>query len=76
MPRLTITLTAERHRALKRLAARRGKTIRELIEERLDLVGTLERAQALVSKARSRAALPESRALKLAVRETRSSRRR
>ena len=37
MARLTITLSQERHRALKEAAARRSKTIRSLVEESLDL---------------------------------------
>ena len=36
MPRLTISLSEERHRALKEAAVRRGKTIGQLIEESLD----------------------------------------
>ena len=76
MPRLTITLSDEIHRAVKETAARRGKSIRQLIEESLDFYGikTMERASFLVSKARKRAGLTEVRALKLAVDETRAER--
>ena len=76
MPRLTITLSDEIHRAVKEAAARRGKTIRQLIEESLDFYGikTMEKASFLVSKARKRAGLNETRALELAVDETRTER--
>ncbi len=48
MPRLTITLPDERHRALKETTARRATTIRRIIEESLDLysVKTTESAAA------------------------------
>jgi predicted transcriptional regulator len=39
MARLTITLSPERHRALKEAAARRSKTIHRLVEESLDAYG-------------------------------------
>jgi predicted transcriptional regulator len=76
MPRLTITLSDEIHRAVKETAARRGKSIRQLIEESLDFYGikTMENASFLVSKARKRAGLNEVRALELAVDETRAER--
>lgn len=78
MTRLTITLSDERHRALKETAARRGKTIRALVEESLDLAGikTTARATAIVAKARRRAGRAAGEAAKLAVRETRAARRR
>ena len=78
MPRLTITLSEERHRALKEAAARRGKTIGAVIEESLDFYGikTLESAQALLEKARRRSSLTEQAATKLSVQETRSVRKR
>jgi ParD-like antitoxin of type II ParDE toxin-antitoxin system len=78
MPRLTITLSPRRHRALKETAARRGKTIRSLVEESLDAYGvkTAEEAASLVARARERSAMPESKALRLAVAETRARRRR
>jgi len=78
MPRLTITLSPEKHRALKETAVRRGKTIRSLVEESLDAYGikTVSQAAALVARARSRSGLAEAAAIKLAVRETRAHRRR
>jgi predicted transcriptional regulator len=76
MPRLTITLSDEIHRAVKETAARRGKSIRQLIEESLDFYGikTMEKASFLVSKARKRSGLNEISALELAVEETRAER--
>lgn len=78
MPRLTITLSPEKHRALKETAVRRGKTIRSLIEESLDAYGvkTVSQAAALVARARARSALTEKEAMRLAVAETRARRRR
>lgn len=76
MPRLTISLSEERHRALKEAAVRRGKTIGQLLEESLDYYGikTPERAADLVARARRQAGLSESEALTLAVAETRKAR--
>ena len=76
MARLTITLTDERHRALREAAAKRQKTIGQLIEESLDFYGikTVRSAEQLVAKARKRAALRETEALRLAVAETRAVR--
>lgn len=76
--RLTVTLSAERHRALREAALRRGKTIGQLIEESLEFYGikSARDAEALVAKARAKAALKERDALKLAVAETRAARRR
>lgn len=78
MPRLTITLSDESYRAVKETAARRGKSIRQLIEESLDFYGikTMEKASFLVSKARKRSGLNEISALELAVEETRAERQR
>jgi hypothetical protein len=77
MARLTITLSDERHKALKEAAARRGQTLGELIEESLERAGiTSEReARALVERARRSSALPLDAALSLAVEETRDARR-
>lgn len=77
MPRLTISLSEERHRALKEAAVRRGKTIGQLIEESLDYCGikTPARAAELVEKARRRAQLQEAAALDVAVKETREARK-
>jgi Antitoxin ParD len=78
MPRLTITLSPESHRALKETAARRGKSIRSLVQESLDAYGikTRERAAALVARARRTSGLSEAEALRIAVGETRARRRR
>jgi len=78
MARLTITLTAERHRALREAAVQRGKTIGQLIEESLDFYGikSARSAEALVARARARSGLTEKQALRLAVAETRAARRR
>ncbi len=77
MPRLTITLSAEKHRALKETAVRRGKTLRSVIEESLDAYGvkTASEAADLVARARGRSAMAERDALRLAVSETRARRR-
>jgi hypothetical protein len=77
MNRLTITLSPERHRALKETAVRRGKTIRSLVEESLDAYGikTASQAAALVARVRKRSAISEEAAIKLAVSETRARRR-
>lgn len=78
MARLTITLSDERHRALREAAVKRGKTIGQLIEESLDFYGikTARSAEELVAKARARASLDEPAALRTAVDETRAVRRR
>ena len=78
MARLTITLSIERHRALREAAVQRGKTIGQLIEESLEFYGIKSErsAAALVAKARARARLTERQALRLALAETRAARRR
>ena len=78
MARLTITLSSDRHRALKETAARRGKTIGSLVEESLDAYGikTASQAAALVARARERSAMSEAEATRLAVQETKARRRR
>ena len=78
MARLTITLSDERHRALREAALKRGKTIGQLIEESLDFYGikSVRSAEQLVAKARARSSLSETEALRLAVAETRAARRR
>ena len=77
MARLTVTLTDERHAALKEAAARRRRTIGELIDESLEAYGVKSResAERLVAEARRRSGLPEGQALRLALRETRAARR-
>jgi len=76
MARLTITLSDERHRALKEAAARRGTTIARLIEESLELSGikSMDEAAVLVAQVREKAGLSEREAMDLAVRETRAAR--
>ena len=76
MARITITLSDEKHRAIKEAAARQGKTIGEIIDESLDFYGikTAKSAAALVAKARKKAGLTEDEARKLAVEETRAER--
>jgi predicted transcriptional regulator len=76
MPRLTITLSEERHRALKEAAARRRKSIAAIIEESLEQSGvkTTEAAIDLVARARSGSGLEDAGALELAVEETRAQR--
>jgi len=76
MPRLTISLSDERHRALKEAAARRNKSITVLIEESLEHYGikTTETAAALVARARRTADLEEDDARRIAAEETRRAR--
>lgn len=78
MARLTITLSDERHRALKLAAARRGITLGQLIEASLDSWGikTTEAASEIVARARAANELSEHEALELAVKETRTARAR
>lgn len=78
MARLTITLSDERHRALREAAVSRRKTIGQLVEESLEFYGikTARSAERLVAKARARSSLNEAEALRLAVAETRAARRR
>jgi len=78
MARLTITLSDERHRALREAAAKRGKTIGQLIDESLEFYGikSTRSAEQLVAKARARASLREADALRVSVAETRAARRR
>ena len=78
MDRLTITLTDDRHQALKQAAVRRGRTIGELIEASLDAYGIKSTAAAadLVARARERSQMSESEALELANAETHEARRR
>jgi len=78
MSRLTITLSDERHRALKEAAARRNTSIRRIIKESLDSYGvkTTESAAALVAAAAERSGLSDDDAMALAVEETRAERRR
>lgn len=76
MARLTITLSDERHRALKEAAARRNRSIGRIIEESLDSCGikTSKSASALVAAARQRSRLDDDDAMAVAVEETRNER--
>ena len=76
MARLTITLSDERHRALKQAATRRGLTLGQLIEASLDYYGikTTESAAQLVARARKASGLSDSEATELAVSESRAAR--
>ena len=76
MPRMTITLSEERQRALKETAARRGTTITALVDESLELAGirTRESARQIVARARANSGLPDAEAMELALRETASAR--
>lgn len=76
MSRLTITLSDERHRALKEAAARRNTSMGRIIEESLDSCGikTSKSASALVAAARQRSRLDDDEAMAVAVEETRNER--
>lgn len=76
MPRLTITLSEERHRALKEAAARKRKSIAAIIEESLEQSGikSTEAAVDLVARAQSGSGLDDAGALELALKETRAQR--
>ncbi len=77
MARLTISLPDELHRALKESAARRDRTIGELVAESLEYYGikTTETAAELLASARASSDLNDDKAMELAVRETRAHRR-
>lgn len=76
MKRLTISLSDDLHRALKKTAAREGRSVSSIIEESLRPRGikTLSSACALVRRAREQASLGDDEALEVAVRETRAER--
>lgn len=78
MNRLTISLPAELHKALKAAAARRGTTIGFLVQESLEAYGIKpeRNVRDLVAAARKRSALPAASAEELAAEETRKARRR
>ena len=77
MARLTITLSDDRHQALKEAAARRGNTLGELIEDSLTFYGIKTEAAAadLVARARARALLETDATEHLAIAETHAARR-
>jgi len=76
MPRLSITLSEARHRAVKEAAARRGATITAIIDESLEACGikSQARAEELLARARSRSSLSPEEAERLAVAEVRAYR--
>lgn len=76
MPRLTITLSEPRYRALKETAAQRGKTIGQLVDESLDFYGVKSREEALdlVRRARLSSGLDEEQAVALALDEVQQTR--
>lgn len=76
MPRMTITLSEERQRAVKEAAVRRGTTITAIIDESLELAGirTRESARQIVARARVAAGLTDVEAMDLALRETAAAR--
>lgn len=76
MSRITITIDDERYRALKEAAARRGKSIRQLIDESLEFYGikTREQAEELVERARSRSRMTADQAQQIANEEVRRHR--
>lgn len=76
MSRLTITLSKTRYQALKEAAARRDKSMTQLIDESLEFYGikTREEARDMVLRARKHSGLDEAAALALAEREVRAHR--
>ena len=72
MPRMTITLSRERQRALKEAAARRGMTIVAIIDESLELagIGAGTSAWDILAKARANSGLGEEEAMTLALEVT------
>lgn len=76
MARITISLSDDRHRALKEAAVRQGKTIGHLVEESLELYGvrSVETASQIVGRARRNAELSEEQALEAALDETQAVR--
>lgn len=76
MARLTVTLPDDLHRALKEGAARRGKTIGEVVCESLEFYGIKTGADArdLVARARRHGGLSTSEAQELASSEARAER--
>ena len=77
MSRITISISDQKHSALKEMSARSGKTIGQIVEESLEFYGvkTSKQAADLVKMARKRASLTEDKALQIAVEETRKVRK-
>ena len=78
MARMTITLSDERHRALKEAAVRSGRSIAAIIDESLEFYGIKPAGsvEELVQRVRQASDLDEDEALRIAVEETRKARRR
>jgi hypothetical protein len=76
MGRLTISLSDERHVALKEAAARQHKSIREIIENSLDYYGikTKKSARDYVAMARANSGLSDDEAMAVAIQETQAAR--
>ena len=76
MPRTTITLSEERYRALKEVAASRGLTMTEVVDQALELAGvnTSESVREMLAEAGRRAGLSEREAMELALRATAAER--
>lgn len=76
MARLTINISDEYHQALKEAAAKRGKTIGNLVEESLAFYGIKTRQSALeiLEKATAHSKLSEQEAMALALKETNAER--
>ena len=76
MPRTTITLSEERYRALRQVAARRGQTITEVVDRALELAGvnTVESVRTMLAAASRRAGLTDEEAMEMALRETAAAR--
>jgi hypothetical protein len=77
MPQLTIKISEKATTALQRVAAARGRTVDQVVEESLEIAGILAQreAAALVDRARKSSDLSNAEALELAVTETRAVRR-
>jgi len=77
MPRLTITLSEERMRAVRETAERRRITITKLIEESLELAGVFacESAPEIVARGWASARMTDADAMALALRETAAERK-
>ena len=76
VPRTTITLSDERYRALKKVAASRGLTMTEIVDQALELAGvnTARSVREMLAEAGRRAGLSDQEAMALALRETASER--
>ena len=78
MGRITINLSDGRQRALRDAAAKRGKTIGQLIDESLEFYGikSARSPEQLVAKARARVLLGQTDALRVRKADTPTTRRR